>query len=202
MRRRAALAALGSVAALPACTLLGADRPSPTFFVLRDPGTATAAERPLPRTLLVAPSATSPFYDSQSIVFSRAPGTRAYYQFAAWTERPGKRLDTLLMARFERRNAFAAVASSTAGVRGDLLLAATLEELYHDDQRAPGNARIVLSAELTDRNDRRLVGRRSFTAEVAVREDNAEGAVRAFETGVARILDELVTWVESAAAAA
>jgi cholesterol transport system auxiliary component len=196
MNRRAALVAL---AALPGCTVLGRDRPAPTYFVLRDAAEVAPAAQRSPRTLLVAPTATSPFYDTQSIVFSREPGTRAYYQFAAWTERPGKRFDALLLARLERRGAFTSVASTTAGVRGELLLALSLLELYHDDRQAPGHVRMEVGAEFTDRGERRLLGRRVFVQEAAVERDNAEAAVRAFETAVAKLLDELMIWVERTA---
>jgi cholesterol transport system auxiliary component len=196
MNRRVALLALLATAALPGCTVLGRDRPGPTYFVLRDSAEVVPAAQRSARTLLVAPTATSPFYDTQSMVFSREPGTRAYYQFAAWTERPGRRFDALLLARLERRAAFASVASTTAGVRGDLLLALSLVELYHDDRNAPGQVRIEVSAELTDRTDRRLLGRRTFAQEAAVERDNAEGAVRAFETAVSKLLDDLTPWVE------
>ncbi len=199
MNRRAALLAL---AGLSGCTVFGGDRPAPTYFVLRDAADVTPAAQRSARTLLVAPTATSPFYDTQSIVFSRMPGTRAYYQFAAWTERPGKRFDALLLSRLERRGAFASVASITAGVRGELLLACMLSELYHDDDPAPGHVRMEVAAELTDRNERRLLGRRAFAQESPVGADNAEAAVRAFETAVARLLDELVAWVERAASPA
>ena len=196
MNRRAALLA---IAALPGCTVLGRDRPAPTYFVLRDIADVGPAPNRVPRALLVAPTSTSPFYDTQSIVFSREPGTRGYYQFAAWTERPGRRFDALLLARLERRGAFASVASITAGVRGDLLLSLALIELYHDDRNAPGHVRIEISAELVDRNDRRLLGRRTIVQEAAVEQDNAEGAVRAFETAMAKLLDEVTVWVEQAA---
>jgi cholesterol transport system auxiliary component len=201
MKRRAALVALAALAALAGCAVLDNNKPTPTYFVLRDTGTATPAAQRLPRVLLVAPSGASPFYDTQSIVFSRAPGTRAYYQFAAWTERPGKRFDSLLLARLEQRAAFAAVATSVSGVRGDLLLAPQVLEIYHDDRQAPGVVRVVVSAELTDARQRAIVARRTFTQEAAVAEENAAAAVRAFDAAVTRLLDEMVAWVEGEAAA-
>ena len=48
--------------------------------------------------LLVLDTTASGFYDSDQLVFSRAAGTRGQYQFARWTERPGKRFADLLRA--------------------------------------------------------------------------------------------------------
>jgi ABC-type uncharacterized transport system auxiliary subunit len=197
MKRRTAL--LGLVA-LPGCAILANDRPAPTFFVLRDVAQPSGAPQRLQRVLLVAPTNASAFYDTQSIAFSRASDTRAYYQYSAWTERPGRRFNTLLLNRLEQRAGFDRVASSTSGVRGDLLLATSLIELYHDDQQPPGQVRAEVSAQLTNRTDRTLVARRTFREEFPVSENNAEGAVQAFNAAISRLLDALVAWVEREAA--
>ena len=203
-RAAAALAALAlAAAAVSGCgTLLGGDVPASTYFVWSDPGRSAPAAQPAPRSLLLAPTTTVAFSDTQRIVFSRAPGTRAYYQLAEWTERPGNRFDVLLLKRLEQRNAFAQVSLLTSATRGDLMLAATILDIYHDDARPPGLARLQISVELSDRNARRLLARRTFVQEVAVREANAADAVGAFNTAVGALLDELLPWLEAEAAKA
>jgi cholesterol transport system auxiliary component len=195
---RAVLAA-ATVAVAGCASLIGGEMPQTTYHVWRDVGESTPAPKVLPSTLLVAPTATATFYDSQRIVFSREAGTRAHYQFAAWTDRPGRRFDVLLLERLDRRNAFVQVASTTAGVRGDLVLAVSVLDLYHDDVQPPGVARLRVTAELTDRASRALVARRTFLAEAPVAADNADAAVAALNTSLARLLDELVPWLEAEA---
>jgi len=197
---RAALAAV-TIAAAGCASLIGGDAPPPTFYVWQDPGASVPAPQALPRTLtlLVAPTSTATFYDSQRIAFSREAGARGQYQFAAWTERPGRRFDVLLLERLERRGAFAQVASTTASVRGDLVLAVSLLDLYHDDAKPPGVARIRATAELTDRTNRALVARRTMVAEAALAADHAHAAVGALNVALGRLLDELVPWVEAEA---
>ena len=56
---------------------------------------------PRPTTLVVPPTSAASFYDTQDLVFSRSPGTRGYYQFNSWTERPGRAIHELLVARLE-----------------------------------------------------------------------------------------------------
>jgi cholesterol transport system auxiliary component len=202
MRRIPAALAAASLAVAGCTSLIGGDAPQPTFYVWQDVSASTPSSRPLSRTLLVAPTSTATFYDSQRIAFSREPGTRGQYQFAAWTERPGRRFDVLLLERLERRNAFAQIASTTASVRGDLVLAVTLLDLYHDDVAPPGVARLRASAELTDRVHRALVARRTLVAETPVAADNAEAAVSALNAALGRLLDELVVWLEAEAAKA
>jgi len=200
MSARAWMVAMAA-AALAGCGVLGNDRPTPTYYVLRDAAAAAPVAQRNPRVLLVAGTTTSAFYDTQSMVFSRTPGTRGYYQFAAWTDRPGKRFDILLLARLERRGAFAQTGAMTAGIRGDLLLATNLVEFFHDDHQAPGRVRVELTAELTDLDARRLVARKTFLQEAPVTADDAAAAVQAFDTATTRLLDELTAWVEATAAA-
>jgi cholesterol transport system auxiliary component len=197
--RIAAALAAASLAAAGCTSLIGGDAPQPTFYVWQDAGTGAPAPQALARTLLVAPTSTATFYDSQRIAFSREAGTRGQYQFAAWTERPGRRFDVLLLERLERRNAFAQVASTTASVRGDLVLAVTLLDLYHDDVKPPGVARIRATAELTDRANRVLVARRTLVVDAQLAADNAEAAVAALNAALGRLLDELVPWLEAEA---
>jgi cholesterol transport system auxiliary component len=180
-------------------SLFGSDAP-PTFFVWQDPGKSAPAAQVLPRTLLVAPTATATFYDTQRIVFAQDAGTRAYYQLASWTERPGKRFDVLLLERLLARNAFAGIAATTSGTRGDLVLSASILDIYHDNAQQPGVVRLRIAVELADRNGRALLARRTLEQEEPLAAESAAAAVAAFDAAVARMLDELVPWVEREAA--
>jgi cholesterol transport system auxiliary component len=178
------------------------DVPPREYFVLDDLVKADASRAAVPagRVLLVSAASASPFYDTQNLVFSRAPGQRAYYQFAGWTERPGRRLNELLMRRLEARGSFKSVAATTAGVRGDLVLNTRLEEFYHDTGASPGSVRIEMSAELVDYAGRTIVAQRRFAQSVPAAGENAQAAVAAFNRATATLLDEMSAWIEGAAA--
>lgn len=185
-----------------ACVLAGCvssgPREAQRYYVLEDAGASSAkAEAARSATLLLAPPAVSSFYDTQGIAYSRAPGTRAYYQYHSWTEPPGHRIGELLAARLERSGAFRTVASVTSTVRGDLVLSIYLAELYHDVASAPGSARVSLTAELTDPARRALVARRSFSASAPAATYDAPGAVQAFNRALAALLDEVTAWVDA-----
>jgi len=199
----------GSVAALAACAVLGGcaslfggGDAAPTYFVWRDPAKGAAAAAVSPRTLLIAPTATAAFYDTQRIAFAPDAGTRAYYQLAAWTDRPGKRFDVLVLERLLARGAFAGIAATTSGTRGDFVLSATILDIYHDNAKPPGTARVQIAVEFADRNGRTLVARRTFEQAVPLGTESPAGAVAAFDAAVGRVLDELVPWVEREAAKA
>jgi cholesterol transport system auxiliary component len=172
-----------------------ANLPALQYYVLRDAGPPSQA-RPaslIGRVLLVQPTSVNAFYDTQRLVYSRADGQRAYYQFAAWTERPGRAFSDLLSRRL-------GAPSATAGVRGDLVLRTRLEELYHDASVKPGAVRIEVSAELVDAAGRQVGERRRFTRSVPTDEENAAAAVDAANRAVTEVLDDIAAWLDGHAA--
>ncbi len=192
--------ALVSLALLLAgCVNFGEDRNAPPIvhYVLVDPAPALQRQAaPDPRTLLVLDTAASSFYDIDTLAFSRSPNTRGYYQYARWTERPGKRFADLLRSRLEAQGSFAAVAATGGHVRGELLLDTELVEFYHDASDAPGSAHMVLRVELIDLRSRSLIGRTLLEQRVEATSYDAAGAAEAFNLATGRVLDELLLWLD------
>lgn len=200
MRRCARFAAAGAaIAALAGCASLGQGEPQRYFVLEAPPARNPAAAAPRATTLLVAPATASGFYETQDIVYSRAPGARAYYQLHGWTERPARRLTELVVARIERAGLFKAVAAARSGVRGDFILHLHLAEFYHDAADPPGQAKVMLVAELLDPSRRALLGRRAFEQSAPAASYDAPGAVRAFNQAVGAMLDDIAAWVEATA---
>ena len=137
--------------------------------------------------LLVQPTSVNAFYDTQRLVFSRSEGRRAYYQFAAWTERPGRAFSELLARRLD-------APSITSGIKGDVILHTRLEELYHDAKVNPGSVKIAVSATLVDAAGRMVGEARRFARSVPVSSENAAGAVEAANRAVSEVLEEIAAW--------
>lgn len=159
-----------------------------------DPLRAEARVESHTPTLLVLDTTASGFYDTDQLVFSRSPDTRGRYQFARWTERPGKRFADLMRARLDRQGAWR-VATAGSHVRGDVLLDTALIEFYHDARSAPGHVRLVLRAEVFDLKQRTLLGRRLFEQQVPLTTYDAAGAAQASGVAVGRTLDDLTDWL-------
>lgn len=204
--RRRLLGALGAgpIAALAGCIGLP-EAPAHVYYELEDAGPVPAAAPHMPvrgaRTLRVSGAAASAFLDGTGLVYSRAPGARAYYQLASWSERPAVRIARLLERRLAATGAFGDVASAGAPVRAEWLLELQLEQFFHDDVAPPGAARIELAAELIDWSARRPIGRRRFTHGEPLAGESAAHAVAAFNRALARLLDELQAWTTALAAA-
>jgi ABC-type uncharacterized transport system auxiliary subunit len=194
------LVALLTVGLLGGC-LGGQNTPATTHFVMTDtaPGAPSQAPAATGRNLVISGAADDPFYDAENVVFSREKGSRAYYHFAAWTDRPSRRVASLVQRRLEARGRFASVSSVTAGVNADVLLNVNVVELYHDLTVSPAVARVELIGEVVDWKSRTLLGRRSFAVALPVASADAKSAVDALNRGVTAILDELVPWVEGVA---
>ena len=195
--KRALLAALAIFIA--GCFSTGT-RESQRYYVLEVPaGKQSAAKSTRTSTLLVAPTTIASFYDTQDIVYSRSPGTRAYYQFNSWTERPSRTIHVLLVERLERSGAFRNVAEARSGVEGDLVLSTHIQEMYHDAVAAPGSAQVTLSAELARAGRAAPIARRTFNSSAQAASYDAQGAVKAFSEALGPLLDDLAAWVDDSA---
>ena len=186
-------------AALTGCTSLGSDEPQRYYVLEAAPAKAASAGSPRGAALLVAPMTAPSFYETQEIVYSRAPGERAYYQFHSWTERPGRRMTELLVQRLARAGSFSTVATAVSGIQGNLVLNTHLAQFYHEAAQAPGSVRVTITAELTDPARRALIARRTFERSAPAASYDAPGAVRAFGSAVAAILDDIAAWVDASA---
>lgn len=171
-------------ALLSGCVSAGT-RDADRYFLLEATPPAGVAARPSV-SVQVAPTSVESFYDTQSIVFSRAPGTRAYYQFNHWTERPQGAIHKALASRLE------------AGGQGSgLVLRTHLEEIYHDASAQPGTARITINAQLRDPSSRAVLARKTFSQAVPAASYDAPGAVQGLRRALDALLDEVAAWVEA-----
>lgn len=199
MKTGFALTALLSLA-LTGCVNFGekSSTPAVVYYVLTDtaPAASVVPARVDAPTLLVLNTTAGGFYDTDQLVFSRTAGTRGQYQFARWTERPGKRFADLMRTRLARHGAWN-VSAAGGYVRGDLLLDTEMVEFYHDASQEPGQVRLVLRAELVDMRQRTLLGRRVFEQQVPMTSYDAAGAAQASNVAASRALDDLVTWLAS-----
>jgi len=167
-----------------ACSAPGPREPD-RYFLL-DAGPAREAKAREGAPVAVAATTASGFYDTQDIAYSRAPGTRAYYQFNRWTDRPQRAIHAQLASRLE-----------ADGAKGALRLNTHLEEIYHDASQEPGTARITVTAELVEAASRAVLARRTFTRSAPAASYDAPGAVSGFNQALAALLGDIEGWVDA-----
>ena len=198
----------GALGALPLGALLGAcaGTPRTDYHLLLDasapsvPGPASPAAPRVDKVLLVAAGTAPTLYDTDRMVFSADGASRSYFQYGFWSERPQRRLLMLAEAHLGRADAFRAVALSTSGIRGELLLTLRLDALYVDDATDPARARLAFAADLVDWRSRQLLARRSFERSVPMTRRDAAAFAEAASRAAGALLDELTAWVVVASA--
>lgn len=189
-RKRTALAFF--FAGLLAGCVSSGTREADRYFILEPAPRATEAP-PRSVPVMVAPTSVESFYDTQSIVFSRTPGTRAYYQFNHWTERPQGAVHKALASRLGTL----ASRLEAGGQQSALVLRTHLEEIYHEASAQPGTARIVITAQLVDASSRAVLARRTFSRSVPAESYDAPGAVQGFRQALAGLLGDVEAWVDA-----
>jgi cholesterol transport system auxiliary component len=201
--RRAALWAL-ALLPLAGCVSVSvghSDLPPTVLYQLQDARPAAPAPSSGSARLAIQSLGGDPTIDGLPLVFLRRPGELAYYQFAAWSERPSRRLGLLAQQRLDASGRFAVVTQLGQPIATDWLLTLALDTLVHDVATPPGRVQLALRAELIRRSDRSRVGQRLFAAAVPTTEAAAPAAVAAFNLAVAEVFDQLGPWVESTIAA-
>jgi ABC-type uncharacterized transport system auxiliary subunit len=156
------------------------------------------AARPLPRSLVVVAMPSVSVGDTFAMAYSRAPHQRSLYQYASWADRPSSRIVQLLVRRIDARGLFESVSELGHGLRGNVVVNVTVDELVHDT--VAGRARLHLTVELIDRAERALVARRRVAAEAPVAQENSRGAAEAFNRALTTALDDVMAWLEQASA--
>lgn len=180
---------------------VGKESAALTQFRLEDTvAPSSRRAQPIAHRLVVVPTGAGSSAESLAMLYSTAPQQRASYQYSTWSERPSQRFAQLLVDRVAARGSFESVALLGRGISGDLQLNVVVAELLHDAAAAPAVARMAISVELVERESRRLIARHTFTARIPVDSNNAAGAARALSRATSQILDELVPWLELAAA--
>jgi cholesterol transport system auxiliary component len=199
MRTTMRIVIASATAALAGCLSFGQQETQRYYVLEPAPAKAKAVSPPRPSTLLITPTTASGFYETPEIVYSRAPGERAYYQLSTWTERPGRRITELLAMRLERDGLFKTVATAASGVQGDVVLNTHLAEFFHDSATPPGTVKVTIAAALIDPARRTVLARRTFDQSAAAATYDATGAVQAFNQAIAAILDDISEWIDASA---
>jgi ABC-type uncharacterized transport system auxiliary subunit len=191
----------------PLCVVLGAcgslsllpERTAQTYYRFDDasPHPAPRAQ-PLAHSIVIAPISSNAVGNAYGMLYSRAPGERAYYQYNEWTDRPTLRVAQLLLERLDARHAFAGVAQVGSGAAGDVLVNVVVDDVVHDLSGGGGGVgRLTVVMEIIDRHERRMLGRRTFVDSSPAQSANAAGGAGAINRALTTFLDAASPWIET-----
>jgi ABC-type uncharacterized transport system auxiliary subunit len=84
----------------------------------------------------------------------------------------------------------------SSDIAGDWLLDIRVDEFYHDVSVIPGQARLIVQAELLDRRTQKIKASRVFYLQADAKTNDATGAVAALQTATTTWLDQMSVWLE------
>jgi cholesterol transport system auxiliary component len=167
----------------------------PTFYALDSvqPVVAAPASSPaLPRpTLIVNRPHAAAGFDSERIIYLRAPHQLEYFAHSQWIDTPARMLAPLIVGTLARSASFGAVVPAPSIAAGDLRLDTDIIRLQQDFSSQPSRVRFTLRVYLVDNSTRQMLAWREFDASVAAESEDSHGGVVAANRAVQTVLEQL-----------
>jgi cholesterol transport system auxiliary component len=192
---RTLLLALAVTLALPACSLLGGSKSSPTQFAPMSSVQPDAAWPRVDAQLTIAAVQIARPYDSLRIAVRPAPQELQVYKDGVWAQRPSEMLTASLLRTFEDSGRLRAVARAGAGVNAEYRLVLDVRRFEADYAGgAVPQATLDLSAKLLRADDADVVASKVFAITEPAAGTAVPQVVDAFDRAMARMDRELVGW--------
>ncbi len=186
-------AMLSATLALGGCTL-PQDRSPPAQSYLLEVGTfaAAPARRSSGKTLLVTVPKAAPGFDSNRIAYTREPPKLDYYRDSVWSDTPARMLLPILVRAFETTGAFKAVVAPPAPGLANLRVDVDVIRLQHEFMSRPSQVRLTARIKVVDLKSGHVLGTQVFEAVEPAPSENANGAARAANAAVRKVLDQMI----------
>ena len=180
-------------AALAGCTL-PQDQSPPAQTYLLEVGTfaPTPVRRASGKTLLVAPPKAAPGFDSNRMAFTRQPPKLDYYRDSVWSDAPARMLLPILVRAFEATGAFKAVISPPAPGLANLRVDVDVIRLQQEFMTQPSRVRLMTRIKVVDLKSGHVLGTQVFEAVEPAPSEDANGAARAANAAVQKVLEQMV----------
>ena len=176
--------------------------PVPAFHSLDGP-IAPASSAAAPQVLasapvlIVNPTRAAPGFDSKHMMYQREAHKLEYFAHHEWVDTPSRMLAPLLLAAIERTGAFRAVVQTPTAAIGDVTLDTQIEQFKQDFLVHPSQVRFALRIALIANPSRQILAWRVFAADVATSSEDPDGGVRAANTAVNSVLEEVAVFCGS-----
>lgn len=187
-----------AAASLCACSVLQPKASTPpAFYALeyaQPTGTTPSGTVPTAKagpTLVISPVRAASGFDSQRIIYVRAPHKLEYFAQSEWIDTPARMLGPLLFASITHTGAFKAVVMTPGSATGELRLDTEIVRLQHDFQTQPSRVHFTLRAYLVDEKTRKVLAWREFDGAAAATRDDPYAGVVAANRVVQTVLQEV-----------
>ncbi len=183
---------------MSACSVISvADSDIPRTYLLDIPLPAIPATPPHGKTLLVAMPQAAPGFNTPGLAYVRSPYILEYYSKNQWVDTPARMLLPLLVHRLEASGLFGAILSAaTSPVAGEWRLDTEIVRLQQEFLTEPSQVRLILRVQLLDMAARQVIATQLFEILENSPSEDAEGGVFATNQAIARVLNEIIAFIE------
>ena len=179
--------------ALAGCSLPQDNSPPPQAYLLEVGAfSPPPARRSGGKTLLVTVPKAAPGFDSNRIAYTKEPPKLDYYQNNVWSDTPAKMLLPILVRAFEGTGAFKAVVSPPAPALADMRIDVDVIRLQQEFMTQPSRVRLTARIKVVSMKSGHVLGTQVFEAMEPALSEDAQGAARAANAAVQKILSDMI----------
>ena len=158
----------------------------------------------LPILIINTPKAAAGF-DTQRIMYTRAPHQLEYFARNEWIDTPAQLLRPLMISAIEKTSAFNAVLTKQSVIASDLRLESEVIKLVQDFSTKPSHVQFRLRVSMIDNATQHIIAMQEFNERVDANTDNPIGGVLAANVAINLALDKLsifssqtaINWAQS-----
>ena len=198
---------------MASCTALLSKQPlQTTYYSLERAQSKPQTEPPLnnnnrlPTLIINTPKAAAGF-DTQRMMYTRAPHQLEYFARNEWIDTPAQMLRPLMISAIEKTGAFNAVLAKQSVVASDLRLESEVIKLVQDFTTKPSHVQFTLRVSMIDSATHQVIAIREFNERINANIDNPIGGVLAANVAINLALDKLsvfssqtvINWAQSKA---
>ena len=148
------------------------------------------------KVLKISPIGALSPYNSQAIVYSETPNDLNSYVYSQWSDAPVRLLEKLFQQSIQSRGVFKAVVTDSSVSKADYLLESNLlnfNQIITDNIHS--HVVVTIQFVLLNARQRKIIATTMFSETADVKQNNAQGAVTAFNQASQKIADRLVAWL-------
>ena len=152
----------------------------------------------LPTLIINTPKAAAGF-DTQRMMYTRAPHQLEYFARNEWIDTPAQLLRPLMISAIEKTGAFNAVLTKQSVIASDLRLESEVIKLVQDFNTRPSHVQFTLRVNMIDNATHRIIATQELNERVTTNTDNPTGGVLAANVAINLALDKLSIFSSQAA---
>ncbi len=147
------------------------------------------------KVLKISPIGALSPYKSQAIVYSETANDLNNYVYNQWSDAPVRLLEKLFQQSIQARGLFKAVVTDISVSKADYLLESNLLDFKQIIDANNSHVVVTLQFNLLDARQRKIIATTTFRETSPVVENNAQGAVNAFNQASRKVADRLMEWL-------